>query len=127
MRLPSRELAPLVISPNLQFFVSDIDHSMFVLNVDLWNEDGTKEVNLVRSSTGSPSISSTTPYSYTTLNGGDVGMAPYTQHVLPSNRDQSYNTPPTVGYGQDYQIQGGYGQGAYTFVSYDCKMVATKK
>ncbi|KID62818.1 VelB, partial [Metarhizium hybridum] len=88
----------------------DIDHSMFVLNVDLWNEDGTKEVNLVRSSTGSPSISSTTPYSYTTLNGGDVGMAPYTQHVLPSNRDQSYNTPPTVGYGQDYQIQGGYGQ-----------------
>ncbi|KID86354.1 VelB [Metarhizium guizhouense ARSEF 977] len=89
---------------------NDIDHSMFVLNVDLWNEDGTKEVNLVRSSTGSPSISSTTPYSYTTLNGGDTGMAPYTQHVLPSNRDQSYNTPPTVGYGQDYQIQGGYGQ-----------------
>ncbi|EFY89394.1 VelB [Metarhizium acridum CQMa 102] len=88
----------------------DIDHSMFVLNVDLWNEDGTKEVNLVRSSTGSPSISSTTPFSYTTLNGGDTGMAPYTQHVLPSNRDQSYNTSPTVGYGQDYQIQGGYGQ-----------------
>ncbi|OAQ64158.1 VelB protein [Pochonia chlamydosporia 170] len=89
---------------------NDIDHSMFVLNVDLWSDDGTKEVNLVRSSTGSPSISSTTPYSYTTLNGGDAGMAQYTQHVLPSNRDQAYTSPQTVGYVQDYQMQGNYGQ-----------------
>ncbi|QPG99113.1 Velvet complex subunit 2 [Epichloe festucae Fl1] len=89
---------------------NDIDHSMFVLNVDLWNEDGTKEVNLVRSSTGSPSISSTTPYSYTTLNGGDAGMVPYTQHVLPSNREVAYNQPQGVTYVQDYQIQSSYGQ-----------------
>lgn len=85
---------------------------MFVLNVDLWNEDGAREVNLVRSSTGSPSISSTTPYSYTTLNGGDASMMPYTQHVLPSNRDAAFNPPQTVGFVQeDYQMQPGYGQG----------------
>ncbi|KAK2609039.1 Velvet complex subunit 2 [Conoideocrella luteorostrata] len=88
----------------------DIDHSMFVLNVDLWNEDGTKEVNLVRSSTGSPSISSTTPYSYTTLNGGDTGLVPYTQHVLPSNRDSAYNASHGINYVQDYQMQASYAQ-----------------
>lgn len=84
---------------------------MFVLNVDLWNEDGSREVNLVRSSTGSPSISSTTPYSYTTLNGGDASMLPYTQHVLPSTRDAAFNHPQPVGFVQDYHMQTGYGQG----------------
>src|SRR6266536_1437545 len=38
---------------------------MFVLNVDLWSEDGQREVNLVRHSATSPSISATTPVSYT--------------------------------------------------------------
>jgi hypothetical protein len=37
---------------------------MFVLNVDLWSADGQKEVNLVRHSATSPSISCTTPVSY---------------------------------------------------------------
>ncbi|PHH63679.1 hypothetical protein CDD81_5551 [Ophiocordyceps australis] len=87
-----------------------IDHSMFVLNVDLWNEDGTREVNLVRSSTGSPSISSTTPYSYTTLNGGDPSMIPYHPHVLASHRDPAYNASPHVGYISDYQMQQGFNQ-----------------
>lgn len=90
---------------------------MFVLNVDLWSEDGSKEVNLVRSSTGSPSISSTTPYSYTTLNSGEAGMLPYAQHVLPSNRDAAYNQPQAVVYAQDYQIQPGYGQGTLDLLS----------
>ncbi|KAG5984575.1 Velvet complex subunit 2, partial [Claviceps pusilla] len=88
----------------------DVDHSMFVLNVDLWNEDGTKEVNLVRSSAGSPSISSTIPYSCTTLGGGQAGMIPYTQHVLSSSRDAAFNQPQGVAYGQDFQIQSSYGQ-----------------
>ncbi|PNY27870.1 Uncharacterized protein TCAP_02200 [Tolypocladium capitatum] len=87
-----------------------IDHSMFVLNVDLWNEDGSREVNLVRSSAGSPSISSTTPYSYAVLNGGDGGIVSYPQHLVSSNRDPSYNQPQPVGYAQDYQMQPGYGQ-----------------
>ncbi|KAG6030474.1 hypothetical protein E4U41_000095 [Claviceps citrina] len=90
---------------------SDIDHSMFVLNVDLWSEDGSKEVNLVRSSTGSPSITSTVPYSYTTLNAGETGMFPYTQHVLPSNRDAAFSQPQGVGFVQDYPTQPSYGQG----------------
>lgn len=44
--------------------LSDIDFGLFVLNVDLWSADGTKEVNLVRHSSPSPSISSTIPTSY---------------------------------------------------------------
>jgi len=46
---------------------SDVDHGMFVLNVDLWSSDGTREVNLVRHSATSPSISCTTPVSYATI------------------------------------------------------------
>lgn len=84
---------------------------MFVLNVDLWSEDGSREVNLVRSSTGSPSISSTTPYSYATLNGGDASMNPYPQHVLPSSRDSGYSAAQAGGYVQDYPVQPAYGQG----------------
>ncbi|KAG6010163.1 hypothetical protein E4U21_007640 [Claviceps maximensis] len=89
---------------------NDIDHSMFVLNVDLWNEDGTKEVNLVRSSAGSPSISSTIPYSYTALGNGEGGIIPYTQHVLASNRDTAFNQSQGISYGQEYQVQPSYGQ-----------------
>lgn len=37
---------------------------MYIVNVDLWNEDGTQEVNLVRHSGSTPSISSTTPTSF---------------------------------------------------------------
>ncbi|TVY36595.1 Velvet complex subunit [Lachnellula occidentalis] len=44
--------------------VNDIDHGMFVLNVDLWDHAGNKEVNLVRHSQSSPSISLGAPASY---------------------------------------------------------------
>lgn len=84
---------------------------MFVLNVDLWNEDGTREVNLVRSSTGTPSISSTTPYSYTTLNGGDVTPVSYNQQVMQSTRDSAYGRTPAMGYVPDFQAQQGYAPG----------------
>ncbi|KAI7767858.1 hypothetical protein LZL87_001732 [Fusarium oxysporum] len=40
-----------------------LDHAMFVLSVDLWNHDGTKEVNLVRSSTGTGAMASSTTIS----------------------------------------------------------------
>lgn len=43
---------------------SEIEHTMYVLNVDLWNETATSEVNLVRHSGATPSISSTTPTSF---------------------------------------------------------------
>lgn len=84
---------------------------MFVLNVDLWTDVGTKEVNLVRSSQGTPSISSTTPMSYTTLNGGDATAVSYNQQVLPSSREPPYSQPQQVGYVQDYQVPAGYAQG----------------
>ncbi|KAI4278332.1 MAG: hypothetical protein LQ337_001101 [Flavoplaca oasis] len=44
--------------------MSQIDTSFYVLTVDLWNAEGTKEVNLVRHSQTSPSISAATSTSY---------------------------------------------------------------
>ncbi|RDA89457.1 hypothetical protein CP533_1486 [Ophiocordyceps camponoti-saundersi (nom. inval.)] len=108
--LPLPELSASQPTPNTDKATSSIDHSMFVLNVDLWNQDGTREVNLVRSSTGSPSISSTTPYSYTTLNAGDAPAMPYSQHVLPSSREPTYNSSQILGFVPDYQLQAGYVQ-----------------
>jgi len=88
----------------------DIDHSMFVLNVDLWNEQGGQEVNLCRqpASTGGPSLSATPAYGYGAINGGESASSPYSSQVLASGREPHYGQPPAVGYGQDYQIQNGY-------------------
>ncbi|KAH7136634.1 velvet factor-domain-containing protein [Dactylonectria macrodidyma] len=95
---------------------NDIDHAMFVLNVDLWNEDGTQEVNLVRSSTGTPSISSTTPYSYTSLNGGDSTPVQYQQQALPPSRDSAYTQSSSMGYVPEYPAQqSGYSQGSSSY------------
>ena len=46
------------------YFPSEIDTSYFVLTVDLWSADGTREVNLVRHSATSPSISASTATSF---------------------------------------------------------------
>ncbi|KAF2474817.1 uncharacterized protein BDR25DRAFT_280392 [Lindgomyces ingoldianus] len=45
---------------------TEVDSTFFVLTVDLWDADGTREVNLVRHSSGAPtvSISSSTTTSY---------------------------------------------------------------
>lgn len=86
-----------------------------MLNVDLWNDDGSREFNLVRSSSGSPSISSTTPFSYSALNGGgDAAQAQYNTQMVPASRDQSsYGQAGGVGYVQDYQMQQGYTTGEH--------------
>lgn len=55
---------------------------MFVLNVDLWSPDGQREVNLVRHSQTSPSISLTTPISY-----GQVAGTPAFSNNLPVHGD----------------------------------------
>ncbi|KAH8762807.1 velvet factor-domain-containing protein [Hyaloscypha finlandica] len=52
------------VSTGKEVDCNDVDHGMFVLNVDLWSSDGQREVNLVRHSATSPSISCTTPVSY---------------------------------------------------------------
>lgn len=43
---------------------SEIDTSFYVLTVDLWNAEGTSEVNLVKHSANSPSISTAMSSSY---------------------------------------------------------------
>ncbi|KAH7627369.1 velvet factor-domain-containing protein [Sordaria sp. MPI-SDFR-AT-0083] len=62
---------------------SEIEYSMFICNVSLYTEDALKEVNLVRHTTSTPSISSTTPASYASLEQ----TTPAYSHILPSNRD----------------------------------------
>ncbi|CAI4216723.1 unnamed protein product [Parascedosporium putredinis] len=90
--------------------LASIDHGMFVLNVDLWNEDGSREVNLVRHSSGTPSISSTTPASYGSLTSSTPAFA----NILPSHRDSPYPPSDMGGYGQpvmpQYGMPPGYGQ-----------------
>ena len=61
---------------------------MYVLNVDLWSEDALKEVNLVRHTTATPSISSTTPASYASIEHS----TPAYSNILPSNREVGYPT-----------------------------------
>ncbi|KAL8811303.1 MAG: hypothetical protein Q9223_001820 [Gallowayella weberi] len=51
-------------APYAELDINSIDTSYFVLTVDLWNTEGTKEVNLVRHSQTSPSISAATSASY---------------------------------------------------------------
>jgi len=60
---------------------SDVDHGMFVLNVDLWSSDGQREVNLVRHSATSPSISCTTPVSYANLETSSIAYS----SILPTS------------------------------------------
>ncbi|KAA8633368.1 hypothetical protein SMACR_04824 [Sordaria macrospora] len=62
---------------------NEIEYSMFICNVSLYTEDALKEVNLVRHTTSTPSISSTTPASYASLEQ----TTPAYSHILPSNRD----------------------------------------
>ncbi len=90
-------------------FDSDVDHAMFVLNVDLWSADGAREVNLVRSSSSSASSAAqntTSPIG----NAPDPSMSHYSQaHAAAANRDPAYGQH-AAGY-QDYPAQHGYSMG----------------
>ncbi|KAM5473045.1 hypothetical protein MauCBS54593_002759 [Microsporum audouinii] len=68
----------------------EIDTTFFVLTVDLWNAEGDREVNLVRHSATSPSISTATSSSF----------PPPSQNVAPA-------APAAPNY-QSYQQQGMY-------------------
>jgi len=105
----------LVLTP-----CSDVDHAMFVLNVDLWSADGQKEVNLVRHSATSPSISCTTPVSYAQIDatssvaysqilptsgvmkfeGGQAPYNPFPTHGPPQVTPYAGNQAPQYGGGQ---------------------------
>lgn len=82
--------------------VNDLNYAFFVLNVNLWSADALQEVNLVRHSTATPSISSTTPASYSSLEQA----TPAYSHILPS---MPYQTPPVMSpYMQQSPYQGGF-------------------
>lgn len=85
---------------------NEIDHAMYVLNVDLWSEDGVKEVNLVRHTSATPSISSTTPASFAQIDEATPAFSPF----LPSNRDMP-QYPGAPGYSPSVTP---YAQGGYT-------------
>lgn len=70
--------------------MNDIDHSMYVLNVDLWSQDGQQEVNLVRHSATSPSISATTPVSYQQTADSNGAYAP---PLPPAGQPNMYREP----------------------------------
>ena len=93
---------------NHLFLSSEIDTSFYVLTVDLWNADGTSEVNLVKHSATSPSISTAMSSSY----------PPPPQSVSPTYPGYNQNQYP-VGYppqmnnyygGQQVAYQNQYGQ-----------------
>ncbi|OBT62946.1 hypothetical protein VE03_07888 [Pseudogymnoascus sp. 23342-1-I1] len=114
---------------------NDIDHGSFVLTVDLWSDDGKREVNLVRHSTQSPAISSTIPTSYAQAQAGDqpvysnqmptptgppsiVREPQYPNHTNQPLMQGQYNPysgqPPPNAYGQPLQqFQQGPPQGQY--------------
>lgn len=79
---------------------SEIDHGMFVLNVDLWNEHGAKEQNVVRHSAPSPAISSTTITGYTDVSQASTA---YTNNVN-SMRSEAPSTP--------FKFEAGQNQGS---------------
>lgn len=79
--------------------------------VDLWDETAQKEVNLVRSTTATPSISSTSQESFGNIERNPLGVtgagaghiAPYPQH---SSMNMYGQPPPPVNYGQNPYSQG---------------------
>ncbi|CAI6341850.1 unnamed protein product [Periconia digitata] len=78
---------------------SDVDSTFFVLTVDLWDSEGAREVNLVRHSSGAPSvsISSSTTTSYPPpIERPAVYM---TSTIVPQYDPYGRPMPPTPQYG----------------------------
>ncbi|KAK1253952.1 hypothetical protein MKX07_002029 [Trichoderma sp. CBMAI-0711] len=112
---PCVRLIIIDVATGKEIDCNDIDHSMFVLNVDLWNEDGTREVNLVRSSTSSsPSVSSTVTYPYGSITVGESSHT-YGQSAPPPSREASYSVSQAASYAPEYQTQPTYTQGSSAY------------
>ncbi|KAK8140266.1 Velvet complex subunit [Apiospora sp. TS-2023a] len=98
---------------------NDVEHQMFILSVDLWSWNGLKEVNVVKHSQNSPSISSTTQQSFRELQEGGPSYDTYPGMVrqgfaAPSQPPSNYASEQYGhGYGQapnGYTYQGHVGQ-----------------
>ncbi|TQW06781.1 velvet factor domain-containing protein [Cordyceps javanica] len=83
---PCVRLSIVDIATGKEINYNEIDHAMFVLNVDLWNADGTREVNLVRSSAASSTAasSSTNTHGFSSHGGAE---AAHGAQRLPPGRD----------------------------------------
>lgn len=88
------------IKTNQEVDISDIDGSFFVLQVDIWADDGTREVNLVRASSSSPAVS------ISTASTTSFPPTPERPMLDPSQTMQMH-------YGQDGQPVYGYIQPGY--------------
>ncbi|GAQ11587.1 hypothetical protein ALT_8908 [Aspergillus lentulus] len=86
--------------------INEIDTSFYVLTVDLWNADGTSEVNLVKHSATSPSISTAMSSSYPPP---PQNLSP----TYPAFTQNPYGQP--VGYPQMNNYYGGNAQLAYQY------------
>ncbi|KAL1963523.1 hypothetical protein VTN77DRAFT_8104 [Rasamsonia byssochlamydoides] len=90
--------------------INEIDTSFYVLTVDLWNAEGTSEVNLVRHSATSPSISTATSSSYPPP---PQNISPtYPQYAQNPYGQQQIGYPPMGAYyggNQQLQYQNPYG------------------
>lgn len=77
--------------------INEIDTSFYVLTVDLWNADGTNEVNLVKHSATSPSISTAMSSSYPPPPQSVSPTYPgYNQNQYPVGYPPQMNNPNTT-------------------------------
>ncbi|RYO80808.1 hypothetical protein DL766_004388 [Monosporascus sp. MC13-8B] len=98
----------------------EVDHQHYILHVDLWSQEGDKELNLVKQSQAQGSISATSTTSFRELMDSHNSGYGYPA-IVPSNREAAYGSPAQTGYpphiggylpdayGQGY---GGYAPGA---------------
>ncbi|KAL8967890.1 MAG: hypothetical protein Q9183_002716 [Haloplaca sp. 2 TL-2023] len=87
--------------PYAEIDVNQIDTSFFVLTVDLWDDKGKQEVNMVRHSQTSPSISSATSAAYPPPNNihHPLGMTNNSQYMV---NTAGYGHPGTMMSGQPH-------------------------
>ncbi|QSS54768.1 velvet family protein required for yeast-phase growth [Histoplasma capsulatum var. duboisii H88] len=83
--------------------INEIDTSFYVLTVDLWNAEGTSEVNLVRHSATSPSISTATSSAYPP----PANIMPFPQYAQAHGYPQTAY-PPYYGGQPGYNPHAGY-------------------
>lgn len=119
---PAIRLVVTDVQTGREVDVNTIDFAQYVVTVDLWDETGTREVNLVRSTTATPAISSTIHESFNNLEtmpyrAANIAPYPpshpsqmtlYSQHQSPVSpyapnqygQVQNYPAPASNGFGQ---------------------------
>ncbi|KAJ4151332.1 hypothetical protein LMH87_012038 [Akanthomyces muscarius] len=111
---PCVRLSIIDIATGKEINYNEIDHAMFVLNVDLWNAEGTREVNLVRSSAASSSASS----SSTNAPGfapRNVAEASHGMSSLPLGREAPYSQQRPPPNPPEYAGHASYHNGSNTY------------